>query len=162
MTAIRKARTADIPVLVNLERQFDRDERNIVLKENKKLHPYLKSLRSSRLLSEQMKKWIASRKSLVLIAETDSRPSGYLVAWTGTNTGMFRPKRYGFIGIIFVKPQHRAAGISSLMMREALSWFAKRNVRHVGLAVLSDNKHARRVYQKWGFGDFSTVMWKWN
>ncbi len=162
MIAVRKARTADIPVLVTLEREFDREERKIVLKENQKLKPYLRTLRSSRSLSEQMKKWMASRNSLVLIAEADSRPCGYLVSWTGTNTGIFRPKRYGFIAIMFVRPQHRAQGISSSMMSEALAWFKKRNVTHVGLTVLSDNKHARRIYKKWGFGDFSAVMWRWN
>jgi len=162
MITVRKARAADIPVLVTLEREFDRDERKIVLKENQKLQPYLRTFRNSRSLSEQMKKWIASRSSLVLIAEAHSRPCGYLVAWTGTNRGIFRPKRYGFIAIMFVRPQHRAQGISSSMMREALAWFKKRNVTRVGLTVLSDNKHARRIYEKWGFGDFSSVMWKWN
>jgi GNAT superfamily N-acetyltransferase len=84
------------------------------------------------------------------------------VAWTGTNSGIFRPKRYGFIAIMFVRPQHRAQGISSLMASKALAWFKKRDVALIGLTVLSDNKHARRIYKKWGFGDFSAVMWKWN
>jgi ribosomal protein S18 acetylase RimI-like enzyme len=162
MIAIRKARAADLPDLVTLEREFDREERKIVLKENEKLRPYLRALRSTRSLSEQMRKWIASRNSLVLIAEADSRQCGYLVAWTGRNKGIFRPKMYGFIAIMFVRPEHRGEGIGSSMMGETLAWFKKRNVTHVGLTVLSDNKHARRIYERWGFGDFSSVMWKWN
>lgn len=162
MIAIRKARAADIPVLVNLEREFDRDERRIVLRENQKLLPYLRSLRSRHSLSAQIEKWVAARNCLVLIAESGSNPCGYLVAWTGTNKGIFRPKRYGHIAIMFVRAQHRGHGISSLMLKESLAWFNKRNVKHVGLTVLSDNKHARRIYEKWGFGDFSSVMWKWN
>lgn len=87
MFAVRKARAANIPVLVALEREFDRDERKIVLTENRRLRPYLRALRSSRSLSEQMKKWITSRNALVLIAVTDSKPCGYMVVWTGTNSG---------------------------------------------------------------------------
>src|SRR6185369_404765 len=108
-----------------------------------------------------MSKWIRLRNSLVLIAGVDSARCGYLVAWTGRNRGIFHTKRYGFIAIMFVRPQYRGQGISSLMMKIALRWFEERNVAYVGLIVLADNKKARRIYQKWGFGDFSSVMWKW-
>jgi predicted GNAT family acetyltransferase len=47
-----------------------------------------------------------------------------------------------------------------MMRSETFSWFESRKVKYVCLAVMSDNKHARRIYEKWGFSYFSTVMWK--
>ena len=46
------------------------------------------------------------------------------------------------------------------MMKEAFSWFARRKIKYVSLTVIEDNKHARRIYEKWGFRDFVITMWK--
>ena len=110
--------------------------------------------------SQRMRKWIASTNCIVFIAEADSIPCGFTVAWIGTSPEIFRPKRYGFIGIMFVRREYRGRGVSSLMIKETLAWFAKRKVKHVGLTVVKQNRHARRVYQKWGFADFVVNMWK--
>ena len=160
MVSIRQARIADTVILVRLEREFDRDEQQLVLRENPQLKPYLRTRLSTRLSAQWMRNWIRSRNALVLIAEADSVPCGFAVAWIGTSSTIFRPKRYGFIGIMFVKRQYRGRRISSLMMKEAFSWFAKRKVKYVSLTVIKDNKHARRIYEKWGFCDFVITMWK--
>jgi hypothetical protein len=36
----------------------------------------------------------------------------------------------------------------------------RRKIEYVCLTVMSDNKHARRIYEKWGSGEFSAAMWK--
>jgi ribosomal protein S18 acetylase RimI-like enzyme len=160
MIATRVARLLDVPLLVALEREFDRDEHQLVLRENPKVKPYLRTRLSARLSAQWMRNWIRSRNALVLIAEADSVPCGFSVAWIQTSSTIFRPKRYGFIGIMFVKRQYRGRRISSLMMKEAFSWFARRKIKYVSLTVIEDNKHARRIYEKWGFRDFVITMWK--
>ena len=37
--SVRQARVADVPLLVRLEREFDRDERQLTLKETPRLKP---------------------------------------------------------------------------------------------------------------------------
>jgi ribosomal protein S18 acetylase RimI-like enzyme len=160
MISIRKARLTDIPLLIRLEDEFDRDECRAVLKENPKLKPYLRADSTVRFKSQRMLKWLTSRTLLVLIAEADSVPCGFSVQWVGTQTLPYRPERFGYIGIMFVERSHRGCGISSMMMKEAQAWFAKRKVDHVMLTVLADNKHARAIYEKWGFFDFVSTMWK--
>jgi GNAT superfamily N-acetyltransferase len=160
MITTRVARLLDVPLLVALERQFDRDEHQLVLRENPQLKPYLRTRLSASLSAQWMRRWVRSRSALVLIAEADSVPCGFSVAWTGTSSTIFRPKRYGFIGIMFVQRQYRGRRISSLMMKQAFAWFAKQNVKYVSLTVIKDNKHARRIYEKWGFRDFVITMWK--
>jgi ribosomal protein S18 acetylase RimI-like enzyme len=157
---IRKARLTDIPLLARLEAEFDRDEGPTVLKENPKVKPYLRADSTVRFKSQRMLKWLASRNSLVLIAEADSVPCGFSVQWVGTQTLPYRPPRFGYIGIMFVQRSYRGRGISSMMMKEAQGWFAKRNVGHIMLTVLTYNKQARAIYEKWGFVDFVTTMWK--
>src|SRR4051812_12207068 len=149
--SIRKARLADVPLLNRLEDEFDRDERRIVLKKNERVRPYLRARSSVRFKSRRMRKWLTSRNALVLIAEADSVPCGFSIQWIGTHTSIYRPKRFGFIGIMFVRRDYRGQGISSLMMKEAQVWFAKRKITHVVLTIMADNKDARGIYEKWGF-----------
>jgi len=160
MISIRKARLTDIPLLARLESEFDRDERTTVLKENPRLKPYLRADSTVRFKSQRMLTWIASRNALVLIAEVDSVPCGFSVQWMGTQTLPYRPKRFGYVGIMFVQRSYRGRGVSSMMIKEAQSWFATRKVEHIMLTVLTDNKDALAIYEKWGFVDFVSKMWK--
>lgn len=160
MIVVRKARVTDISVLARLEAEFDRDERRIVLKQNSKVRPYMRTVSSVTFKSQRMRKWLASRNTLVLIAEADSGACGFSVQWSGTNRSIYRPKRFGYIGIMFVQRGYRGRGVSSLMIEEAQAWFVKRKVKHMVLTVLTDNNHARAIYSKWGFFDFVSIMWK--
>jgi len=146
-TSIKQARVADLRLLVRLEREFDRDERQLALSEDPRLKPYLRTT-SSKFSAQRMRAWTRSKNALVLIAEADSVPCGFSVAWIARSTDIYRPKRYGFIGIMFVQQRYRGRRISSLMMDETSSWFAGRKVKYVCLTVMNDNKHARRIYEK--------------
>jgi ribosomal protein S18 acetylase RimI-like enzyme len=157
--SIRQARIADIPLLVRLEREFDRDERQLVLKQNPAIKPYMRAS-SAKFTAQRLRKWIRSRSTRVVIAQNNSTPCGYSVAWVAKNRAIFRPKRYGFVGIIFVQRDYRGRKITSLMVKDVYSWFARRGIKYVFLNVLSDNKHARGIYEKWGFGNFAITVWK--
>ena len=159
MISIREARLADTATLVRLEREFDRDERHLTLEENPTLKPFLRTS-NTRFSTARLHDWIRSRDALVLIAQADSVPCGFSVTWIATSTGVCRPKRYGFIALMFMQRKHRGRTVRSFMRNEIFSWFTKRRIKNVCLTVMSDAKHARRIYEKWGFGDFSTVMWK--
>jgi ribosomal protein S18 acetylase RimI-like enzyme len=161
MITIRRARWVDLPLLATLEREFHRDERKIVLKENQRLKPYVQRRPDrDRIFARWMRKWIRSKNALVLIAEADARPAGFSTASIEINQGIYGPRRHGFIGFVFVRCQYRGQGISSLMMKEMLTWFEKRKIKHVCLSVMEDNKPARAIWEKWGFHDFLVVTWK--
>src|SRR5690349_5472857 len=92
-TSVRVARVVDIPVLVALERQFDHDERQLVLKENRALKPLLR-ITNARFSAQRMRGWIRAGNSRVLIAEVNGKPCGFSVAWIETSPSIYRPKRY--------------------------------------------------------------------
>ena len=161
MIRIRRARLADIPVLQKLEREFHRDERKIVLKENPRVKTYVQRRPvRDRTVARWVRNWIQSRNALVLIAEADDRPVGFSTASIDIDKGIMQPRRFGFIGFVFVRRPYRGRGISSLMMEEMLTWFAKRKIKNVCLTVNADNKPARAIWKKWGFHDFVVFAWK--
>ena len=163
MITIRRARLVDTPLLIKLESEFFRDIREIVLKENPKLKPYMQQRRGrDRIITKWIGKWLRAKNTVVFIAEADSSPAGFAVVWIDTNPPPFLPRRFGFIGYMFVRRRFRGQRISSLMMREALAWFAKRQIKHVALSVIADNKPARAIWGKWGFYGFNVFMWKVN
>jgi GNAT superfamily N-acetyltransferase len=161
MVLIRRARLADIPVLQKLEQEFHRDERTIVLKDNPQWKHYVKRRPDrDRTVARWLRNWILSRNALVLIACADDISVGFLTASIEIDKGIMQPKRLGFIGFVFVRRPFRGQGISTLMMRETLAWFAKRKVKNVCLTVIADNKPARAIWKRWGFVDFSVFAWK--
>ena len=161
MVTTRKARLADLPLLGALEKEFSRDERKIVLSETPRLKPYIQRTPDrDRIVARWMRGWIRSRNALVLIAEKGGRPVGFSTASVETNKGIYGPVRFGFIGFVFVRQTYRGRGISSLMMKEMLTWFTKRKIKHVSLSVMAGNQPARAIWKKWGFCDFSVFAWK--
>jgi ribosomal protein S18 acetylase RimI-like enzyme len=160
MLTIRRARRADLPLLDTLEKEFDRDLRLIVLKQTPRLKMYLRRTPElNRIIAKRFQKWVRSKKAIVLIAEVDSTAVGFSTISIETNRGLL-PRRFGYIGYLFVNRKHRGQRISSRMLKELLSGLGKRRIRHIGLSVFADNTHARAIYQRWGFRDHGLFMWK--
>lgn len=156
-TLIRRAGLADMPLFSEFQRQFYKELREIVSRENPPLRAYLKT--RGRIVLKLMRKWIRSKNAVVLIAEEKSDPIGFTTVSIEKHP-ISALKRYGYVGFMFVKPRHRGKGISSLLMKEAIAWLARRRINHVALSVEMDNKHAHAIYQRWGFRNCSVLMWK--
>jgi GNAT superfamily N-acetyltransferase len=157
---IRRAGLADIRLLDKFQKQFYKELREIVSRENPLLKAYLKPSRQGhRFVVKLLRKWIRSKNALVLIAEEESNPIGFTTVSIEKHP-ILGLKRYGYIGFMFMKPRHRSKGISSLLMKETLAWLARRRVKHVGLSVEMENKYAHAIYRRWGFRSFSVFMWK--
>ena len=160
MLTIRRARRADLPLLDTLEKEFDRDLRLIVLKQTPRLKMYLRRTPElNRIIAKRFRKRVRSKKAIVLIAEVDSTAVGFSTISIETNRGLL-PRRFGHIGYLFVSRQYRGQRISSRMLKELLSWLGKRRIRHVGLSVLADHRHARAIYKRWEFREHGLFMWK--
>jgi GNAT superfamily N-acetyltransferase len=162
MVTIRRALLVDIPLLVTLEKEFRRDERAIVLKENPRWKPYLpvRSGRDAGVVAKFMRQLIRSKNARVFIVEEKSKPVGFSTVSIEKGHPISAPRRSGFVGYMFVRRPYRGRGISSLMMREALAWLGKRKIQHISLSVIKDNKRAHAIWRKWGFRDFFAITWK--
>ena len=85
----------------------------------------------NRIIAKRFRKRVRSKKAIVLIAEVDSTAVGFSTISIETNRGLL-PRRFGYIGYLFVSRQYRGQRISSRMLKELLSWLGKRRIRHAG------------------------------
>jgi GNAT superfamily N-acetyltransferase len=159
--AVRKAKPSDLEQLLALQREFERDQRNIVAREDRKAADYLKPAPNrERTAAKWFRKWLHSKKARVLIAEVNSRPIGFSAAFIEKFEGLVQPTRYGFIGIVFVRRRYRGAGIGRLLVKETLQWLRQGKIEHVSLSVVLANKPARAIWSKLGFRDQWVFAWK--
>jgi len=94
---------------------------------------------------------------VVLVAEVDDRPVGYVSCHLCSN----RP--HGQIGLIGVGSQARDCGVGQILVNHSLDWFAEHGVGVVSVVTQGRNIAAQRLYQRCGFLTHSVQLWyhKW-
>jgi ribosomal protein S18 acetylase RimI-like enzyme len=157
---VRKAALKDVPVLLSLFREFQRQHEEAVCKKNPAMKLYLAMKADApKSFGKFVKKNILSSNAEVLIAEVGGKPAGYdLVYIKNRNIPIFKIEKFGYISDMFVRKKYRGLGISSMLKDEAFRWFRKKGITHISLLVASDNGIVRKVYRKWGFMDCFTEM----
>ena len=91
-----------------------------------------------------LRKLLSSYPRTFLVAETDGRIVGYIIAGV-------RWLSVGHILAIAVDPAYRGRGIGTSLMREVFRRFREDGVRHVRLEVRKSNVVAISFYHKLGF-----------
>ena len=138
---IRKATLEDLPVLLNFEQQLIAVERpmDISLEQHKKINYY------------NIKTFIESQSAELYVATLDNEiiASGY--GLIKQNPPHFSHNKYGYIGFIFVKDEHRGQGIIKLIFNAIFNWFKSKNIIEVKLTVYEENPSAIKAYEKLGF-----------
>ena len=67
---------------------------------------------------------------------------------------------YGYIGFMYVKPNHRGKGISTKMIYKLTSWAKTKNLKEVRLDVYDQNYAAIKAYEKSGLEKHMVEMRK--
>jgi len=70
------------------------------------------------------------------------------------------PRKDGWIGLLYVKPEQRGSGIGRALMDEMKRYFQSKNCDTLRLKVLSGNQHAIAFYKKYGFTAHEVEMAK--
>lgn len=60
----------------------------------------------------------------------------------------YRERKYGFIGDVYVSPEHRRKGYARSLTKAVLDWFDEREIKTVRLLASHD---ARSLYESFGF-----------
>ena len=61
------------------------------------------------------------------------------------------PSKEGWIGLFYVRPEHREKGVGQNLLDEMKEYFKSQNCTDIRLLVLLNNTHAIEVYKKNGF-----------
>ena len=60
----------------------------------------------------------------------------------------YRERKYGFIGDVYVSPEHRGKGHARALTQAVLDWFRQQDIKTVRLLASHD---ARSLYESLGF-----------
>ena len=161
--SVRIADLQDVSILVELWKEFIRDHEEIALRENPKRKPYFQHFlrikdNAAEMAKDYMEMHIQSEDALALLLEVEGKPVGFSLVTIQKTPPIFIVDRIGAISDLFIKSQFRGRGLSSLIKDELLNWLKYKGIRHVSIAFFADNKHARKVYKKWGFMEFHVGM----
>jgi len=161
MIIIRKANANDVESIIKMWKEFMKIHDAIVMEKNPLLKQHIRLKKDSRESFQKfIKKQIKSTDSLVSIAEIDGKPIGYALSFIKRNIPVFAMDKIGYISDMYIEKEYNGMGIGSKLKNEAVRWFKKKNIKNISLIVFHDNEHARKVYEKWGFFNYSIEMRK--
>jgi ribosomal protein S18 acetylase RimI-like enzyme len=128
---VRVAKEADLPVLEELWRAFEREIPP----------PEYVDVDHERELNE-IRAIVAD--GIAFVADRDGGVAGFAL---GRRTGT----RLGYLSDVYVVPEARREGIASALVDAVVAELASRGAEFVDLEVQAGNVDARAVYKRWGF-----------
>jgi GNAT superfamily N-acetyltransferase len=156
---IRKAKLKDVATVVELEKELMDNQVELVGKYSPEHSRGLRLKKDSpKIIESFVRRMIRSKNGLVLLAEIDDYPVGYLILMIRKNIPVFQLENLGEITDIYVRPDFVGTGVSTRMKEEAFAWLKKKGIKKVTLNMFPDNKHAFNIYTKWGFSPFMQEM----
>jgi GNAT superfamily N-acetyltransferase len=105
-----------------------------------------------------VRKWIASANGLVLVATVGGEVVGYSLNFIKDNVPVYKVRKIGYVGDLFIQKGFRGKGIGSKFKSEAFRWFRKKGMKYASICVHENNREARKLYNVWGFEDFHIEM----
>ena len=137
---IRVATIKDLPLLlefvqgvITAERSFD---------------PTLKKGPTTYYDIEEM---ISVEHIQLVVAEINEKLVGAGYARIEKSKDYLEHKYHGYLGFMYVVPEHRRKGINHKILNELTDWCASKNIYELRLQVYQDNKVAINSYEKAGF-----------
>jgi dTDP-4-amino-4,6-dideoxy-D-galactose acyltransferase len=142
---IREAAPADIPALGEIAARSYTDSRF-----------YQDGRFPAFLCDEMYRAWIEKSchgyADIVLVAEQDGRPAGYICCHLKGDGG-------GQIGLMGANGGMKNQAVVRQLVYHALCWFQEREVRDVTVVTPGSNITAQRLYQRSGFLTRGTQLW---
>jgi ribosomal protein S18 acetylase RimI-like enzyme len=94
------------------------------------------------------------------IADCEGTLIGFCFSYISRKPRYFRLERFGFIGDLYVKADYRRRGIGHDLVKDALNYFARRDVNQIELLVAVKNKDTIKFWEALGFSQLLTWMYK--
>lgn len=150
---IRKARLSDVDEIVELWKRFMEQQRGLGHKQGEDMLPVMRK-NAPEIIRKYISRSIRGKNGFVVVIEDGGKLQGYMLSRIQKNIPVFREDHTGYVSDIYLEEKYRGKGLSTEMWLETLRWFREKNIREVGIRVLSYNDTAYEVYRKWGFRDY--------
>ncbi|WP_342750368.1 GNAT family N-acetyltransferase [Aureitalea marina] len=137
---MRKATMDDVPVLLQFEQGLIQAER-----------PMDPTIKDGHIHYYDVRDFIRDEDADLFVAELDGElvASGY--AKIKGDRHYLKHHRLGYLGFMFVPPQHRGKGYNKLILDVLIQWCRERDLQEIRLDVYDVNDPAIRAYEKAGF-----------
>ena len=144
MSHIDHPSPADIPALVDLERQL--------FEEDAARHDTHVDLSwASREGGTDFTRLLGSHDSVVLVARTTREIVGHLVGYESQSSRTRLPVTYANLRSLYVLPDHRRQGLADLLVTEFLDWARNRGCVEAHVDSYALNGPAQLFYERRGF-----------
>lgn len=143
----------DVDGIVELWKRFMDQQRGLGGVEGGDMLPKMKK-NAPEIVKGYISRSIRGRNGFVLVVEDRGKLTGYMLSRIQKNIPLFKEEYTGYISDLYLDERYRGKGLSTKMWLETLKWFREKEVREVGIRVLSYNDAAYDVYRKWGFRDY--------
>ena len=147
---IRKAGKIDLAGILTFAREMARMHHE--------LDPYYRPPEDYKNLAEDLASELDDPDNLILIAEDDSTPLGYIRVAVEEAPTYAAPKKIGVVYDLFVDAARRGQGIGEKLFEEALAWLKSKNIKHIELSVDARNSGAVATWKKFGFFEYKLRM----
>ncbi|MFL5802214.1 MAG: GNAT family N-acetyltransferase [Roseiflexaceae bacterium] len=144
-TCIRPCAPDDVSVLCMIAKLCHRDSRFYY-------DPHFPNALCDALYETWIEKSCAGDADIVLVAEDQGQPTGYIACHMDEQSG-------GQIGLVGVAAAARGRGLGRALVAESLRWFAAQDARQVSVVTQGRNVQAQRLYQRCGFLTRSVQLW---
>ena len=137
---IRKATLDDVPVLLEFEQGLIKAER-----------PMDPTIQDGDIHYYDVRDFINGEDAELYVAELDGElvASGY--AKIKGDRPYLKHDRIGYLGFMFVPPEHRGNGYNKLILDVLIQWCRDRGLKEIRLDVYDVNDAAIKAYEKAGF-----------
>ena len=148
---VRRARTSDIPHMVELWKEY--------MEFHRKADTLYTPTKDA---PKQWARWaaenIASRESCVLVAETNGNLAGFSLSEIARRPPVMRKQRYGAILDLAVTESFRRQGVATRLFEETKRWFNKHRIDRIELRVLTNNPVGAAFWRRMGFRTYLEVQ----
>lgn len=144
---IRDAKLSDLNILKEFEQGVIEAER-----------PYIEKLKRGKVVYYDIPELINRQDCAMLVVDylEETIACGY--AKIEESKAFMQHEKHGYLGFMFVKPEHRGQGVIRKLISALISWCENRGVYDIKLEVFAHNDSAVRAYEKCGFGAYKVEM----
>lgn len=137
---VRPARAEEIETLIQFEQGIVEAER-----------PFDPRLKAGEIHYYDLLELIESSDAEVIVATVNDEPVGSGYIQKQQSKPYKTPDYYGYIGFMYVDPNHRGKGIVQVITDALLGWAKSKGLTEIKLEVYDENEPAVRAYEKAGF-----------
>jgi GNAT superfamily N-acetyltransferase len=154
MIKIRAFAAADIPLIVEKQRQLNQLHRQL----NRRF--YAPSKAASVEFSSYIARRLKDKDFKIFVAEESGLVIGYVMGWVRLRPPLYERRKVGYLANIFVDEAARGGGVGGRLYRRLEKWFKTKDVNFIEATAYAGNSDTLDAFRSYGLRDLSVTFYK--